>query len=140
MTSEFVTYEQALALKELGFDEPCFAYYSINNIENKLFYDIDSDDGELTALNQNQFYYNNLSEVGRISSPLKQQVFRWFRENHKFDGWATPCYTSDGKFYSFIIESGKESEIDGSYDKVKTYEEAENACIDKLIEIVKKKL
>ena len=140
MTSEFVTYEQALALKELGFDEPCFAYYSINNIENKLFYDIDPDDGELTALNQNQFYHNNLSEVGRISSPLKQQVFRWFRENHKFDGWATPCYTSDGKFYSFIIESGKESEIDGSYDKVKTYEEAENACIDKLIEIVKKKL
>jgi hypothetical protein len=31
MEKEFVPYEQALALKELGFDEPCFAiYYSKN--------------------------------------------------------------------------------------------------------------
>ena len=139
MEKEFITYEQALVLKELGFEEPCFAYYSINDIENKLFYDIDPDDGELTALNQNQFYHNNLSEVGRISSPLKQQVFRFFRGKHNFDGWATPCYTSDGKFYSFIIENGKESEIDGSYDDFETYEEAELACIDKLIEIIKNK-
>jgi hypothetical protein len=27
MTKEFVSYEEALALKELGFDEPCFGYY-----------------------------------------------------------------------------------------------------------------
>ena len=77
MNEEFITYAQSLALKELGFDEECFAYYSINNIESKLFFDIDPDDGELTSLNQNQFYHNNLSEVGRISSPLKQQVFRF---------------------------------------------------------------
>ncbi len=27
MNKEFIPYEQALALKELGFDEPCFAWY-----------------------------------------------------------------------------------------------------------------
>ena len=27
MQKEFIPYEQALALKELGFDEPCFAVY-----------------------------------------------------------------------------------------------------------------
>ena len=27
MEKEFIPYEQALALKELGFDEPCFGYY-----------------------------------------------------------------------------------------------------------------
>ena len=27
MDKEFIPYEQALALKELGFDEPCFRWY-----------------------------------------------------------------------------------------------------------------
>lgn len=27
MQKEFIPYEQALALKELGFDKPCFGYY-----------------------------------------------------------------------------------------------------------------
>lgn len=27
MTKEFIPYKQALELKELGFDEPCFTYY-----------------------------------------------------------------------------------------------------------------
>ena len=27
MEKEFIPYEQALALKELGFNEPCFAYH-----------------------------------------------------------------------------------------------------------------
>ena len=30
MEKEFVTYDQALALKELGFDEPCFGWYEHN--------------------------------------------------------------------------------------------------------------
>ena len=29
MDKEFIPYEQALALKELGFDEPCFATYNV---------------------------------------------------------------------------------------------------------------
>ena len=129
MTSEFVTYEQAVKLKELGFDESCmFVHDTWGNTKNW------TEDGEGEHRNSDKnasIYY---------SAPLKQQVFRWFRDEHQFDGWATPCYTSDGKFYSFIIENGKESEIDGSYDDFKTYEEAESACVDKLIEIIKKKL
>ena len=34
MIKEFVSYEIALALKELGFDEPCFTYYY--NVTGKL--------------------------------------------------------------------------------------------------------
>ena len=30
MNKEFIPYDQALALKELGFDEPCFGYYNYN--------------------------------------------------------------------------------------------------------------
>ena len=34
MEKEFVTYEQALTLKELGFDEPCFALIAVDEILN----------------------------------------------------------------------------------------------------------
>ena len=145
---EFVTYVQSLALKELGFDEPCFAYYGLNNVEDKLFFDIDPDDGELTSLNQNQFYHNNLSEIGRISAPLKQQVFRWFRDKHSLEIILRPdaINVPEKKLREYVILS---------YDKkwiltpiaephwwtrkglFKTYDEAESACIDKLITIVK---
>jgi hypothetical protein len=33
MNKDFVPYEQALVLKELGFDEPCFGYYIDNKFE-----------------------------------------------------------------------------------------------------------
>ncbi len=142
MKNEFVTYEQAIQLKELGFDEPCFAYYGLNNVEDKLFFDIDPDDGELTSLNQNQFYHNNLSEIGRISAPLKQQVFKWFREKHQIEVTVS-CYYSkrlgisyeERLYHCHIIRDG----ITTKGPKFKTYEEGESACIDKLIEIVKNK-
>jgi hypothetical protein len=35
MKNEFIPYEQALALKGLGFDEPCFGYYSIDSLNLK---------------------------------------------------------------------------------------------------------
>ena len=136
MEEQFIAHKHALALKELGFDEPCFAFYAIPNVENKLFFDIDPDDGELTSLNQNQIYHNNLSEVGRISAPLKQQAFRWFREKYgmyshiKTSGKISVLeftWVSNGK-YGFFSKNGFE-----------TYEEAELECLNKLIEIVETK-
>ena len=111
MKREFCSYEQALALKELGFDEECFAYY----------YNKELSFGARVAY----------GEV--IESPLKQQVFRWFRENgYMID--ICPDF-EDGLYYfgigykhKFLFETDYEYSI---------YEEAENACIDKLIEIAK---
>ena len=132
MKNLFCTHNQSLALKELGFDEPCFAFYAIPNVGNKLIFDIDPDDGELTSLNQNQIYHNNLSEVGRISAPLKSQVFEWFREKYGYwsyikEATKGTCRFNIEKFDEKFFNSG----LFGSYD------EAESACIDKLIEIVK---
>ena len=141
MKNLFCTHNQSLALKELGFDEPCFAFYAIPNVGNKLFFDIDPDDGELTSLNQNQIYHNNLSEVGRISAPLKSQVFEWFRKEHHmfshimtYEGNEIPRFKGEFAYFAeidFLIAS---EEIEKPF---KTYEEAESACIDRLIEIVK---
>ena len=70
MNQEFVTYEQALALKELGFDEPCFGYYFVDDIEKEL------------RILKNEHNWTNT-----FHAPLKQQVFRWFRENHNLRGF-----------------------------------------------------
>lgn len=143
MEKEFVSYEQALALKELEFTEPCFAYYGIDNIEDKLFFDIDPDDYTLTSLNQNQFYHKNLSEVGRISAPLKQQAFNWIRDTKKMQFFIEPC--SQHKIYHFSIAISPSSweyctiDIDkpnaGGFT---SYSLAENEMLNKLVEISKK--
>jgi hypothetical protein len=36
MENEFIPYEQALALKELGFDEPCLAYYDMRSFTQRI--------------------------------------------------------------------------------------------------------
>lgn len=59
MEKEFVPYEQALILKELGFDEPCFGYY-------------DKDDKSFELLKY--FNYNTLKCISR---PLYQQAFKF---------------------------------------------------------------
>jgi hypothetical protein len=119
MKKEFVTYEQALALKELGFDDECCGYYSDNIL---YIYEIEN---------------KNLCN-GAIVCALKQQVFRWFRENYNKNSFIELVY-QDGLKYDYVLYVDKKEEEcenygDGPYN---TYEEAESACIDKLIEIVK---
>jgi hypothetical protein len=114
MENEFVTYEQALALKELGFDRTCLASYA-----DKIFY--------LAT------HRNNLSNKTFIAAPLKQQVFRWFREKYEIHGFIIHY---SRVMFRWCIDSGDYFE---ESIKLDTYEEAENACIDKLIEIAKQK-
>jgi hypothetical protein len=117
MEKEFVTYEQALALKELGFDEPCFGYYD--------------EGGNL---------YTEMVEV--LKAPLYQQAFRWFREKHKLHSWVQPMY-EDQNFYVFVLARPNDfmipKDINWEGDEYLNHEEAENACIDMLIEIIKNK-
>ena len=40
MDKEFVTFEIAKQLKEIGFDEYCLAFYYLNNPNLKYFYNI----------------------------------------------------------------------------------------------------
>ena len=114
MNKEFCTYKQALALKELGFDEPCFGYYNYNG--SHLFkYKPKTDDKNLNK------------------APLYQQAFRWFRDKHQLQHEIVYDMSDDliNKVYVYTIFG-----IDRS-EEYKTYEEAESACLDKLIEIIK---
>ena len=135
MNKEFIPYEQALALKELGFDEPCFAFYQVEYHE-KLPVMVDDDDqyrisGFRTCKN---------SEIPNhyTASPTYSQAFRWFRE--KYGLHPHFCFFTDEKLwnvdiYAYLKEYGLKT--DPCTMKFKTYEEAEYACLNKLIEIVK---
>ena len=127
MEKEFIKYEQALALKELGFNEPCFATYD----EDKEF--------EIQDFEQN--YDTFPSHI--IAAPLYQQAFRWFREKYEYYYHIFPLQitASDktGYRYSWEIYNHTPECIteDRSLLGSLTYEEAELACLRKLIEIVK---
>lgn len=121
MESEFVKYEVALALKELWFDEFCFGFYSTS------YY------GDDIILIQKDVKGANHLVFKDVLAPLKQQVFRWFREKHGIYYYITsrlPHVTGGG--YNTVID-----DIWWPNLVRDTYEDAENALIDKLIEIAK---
>jgi hypothetical protein len=130
MENEFVTYEQALALKELGFDEHCFGRYYYKESYPML----NPNSGE-TELVFEFGQYIKQTEI-TILAPLYQQAFRWFREKHNLVfNFISYNIVKPGE-YHWSITWNDEAKVSGI---VKTYEEAEQACLDKLIEICKTK-
>ena len=110
MKNEFIPYEQAIALKELGFDEPCFGYYSIDSLNLKA-----------PTFNMGKpFEYEWC-----LPAPLYQQAFRWFREKYGLRHFIEYDYG----YYNAVVQPIL------VYSHCDTHEEAELACIKKLIEL-----
>jgi hypothetical protein len=133
MEKEFVPYELALKLKQLGFDEPCFGYYQKSSvIGDNTILPISFVD---KASNFNDYEYSKLG-VPFYSVPTFSQAFRWFREKNDLVG-IVKFGTNDFTYNIYNIDGigllTKESlNFNG------TYEEAELACLNKLIEIAEK--
>ena len=128
MEKYFVTYNQALALKEIGYVD-----YSWFGSECSLY----KHNGKHT------FYMNGIGDNTYISAPLKSQVFEWFRDKHNlYHEIRTFAWDYDKKELGFSIRTYL-NPIDIETERLihsevyETYKEAESACIDKLIEIVK---
>jgi hypothetical protein len=124
MNNEFVSYEIALKLKELGFDEPCFGKIYADGGNEQLSYP-----------------YKNSDQIGKVTScsaPLYQQVFRWFREKYDIDISINTIYSkyneNISKKYRVVIDNKTVFTNVGFYD---TYEEAQIECIMDLISIIK---
>jgi hypothetical protein len=122
MNKEFIPYEQALELKELGFDETCLAWHN----SGRLFID------NYNAIN------SKMDFDFCCALPLYQQAFRWFREKY---GLYSEIFVDDNKTFGFYITSFIE---EGRLDKpitrqFNTYEEAELGCVKQLIEIIDRK-
>lgn len=131
MKNEFIPYEQALELKGLGFHEPCFGnYYTLDGKIWKL-----ANDGEYDLLDE-------LYDIGSkftISAPTFSQAFRWFRE--KYNILATVYSNASGYLYEWSDNVGgthrgwSNDEGPNNGGVWDTYEEAELACLKKLIEL-----
>jgi hypothetical protein len=155
MNKEFVEYEEALALKELGFDKPCFGYYV---------------DGELRGINlgmeelggvepyYQRFGFHTLSnhDIDNpnkivVTAPTFSQAFTWFRENHGLYHYILPEFYKNGINFNWQILWYLPKEewtnhriyngtmLYGDNGEYPTQEEADIACLKKLIEIVKNK-
>ena len=161
LTTEFVPYEQALALKELGFDEVCFGRFS--------------NEGDLLIAHTEKYIISNGVNRSEFftQAPLYQQCFRWFREKHDLHVHIRKedyVYKNiHNNYFHFDISKGEQTDITKQEDlysdlmdeceqnipgnyldnekfnilifekgfAFKTYEKAELECLKKLIEIVK---
>jgi hypothetical protein len=111
---DFIPYQQALDLKELGFDESCLASYV-------------KETKEFTTRSFADFYKDQ-----QVLAPLYQQAFRWFREKYQLHSYIEGAYP----WFRFYINT-EDNRYEGH--KHLSFEEAELACLIKLIEIVKNK-
>ena len=136
MNKEFVQHEEAIALKELGFNELCLAYYQKSSVigDDTILPLIIRKD----ATNWNDYSFSKLG-VPFYSAPLYQQAFRWFRDKY---GLYPNIMTSIESYLCGyeIWDKNNEQSIDYSDntdDWNMTYEEAELSCLRTLIKIVK---
>jgi len=128
MESLFIPYEIALALKELGFDEPCIGWYNPQVNYKKVTTD-------------NYWAFHLTGEWENFKpAPLYQQAFRFFREKYDLRIWIESNY---GVLkFEYVIATTNPNFINKQFNDFSgynTYEEAELECLKKLIEIVKKK-
>jgi hypothetical protein len=121
MESLFIKYDQALELKELGFDEPCLGIHYKEGLNPSFMV-------------ASQYGEHGATANGGILAPTFSQVFKFFRD--KYDLY----YTIEGskKYgFAFFIYYENDDKDELKSKEYSAYEEAEHECIVKLIEITK---
>lgn len=136
---QLATFYQAIKLKQLGFDWKCRRYFKSDGRS------------EESQIEENFNDTKSLKEMYRdiISAPTVTLAFKWFRDEyglkHDIDDdnigtkfyYKIKSYTKKFDNYDILTLIRRERE----WDKIefKTYEEAELACLEKLIEVIKSK-
>lgn len=116
--TDFVPYQEAIDLKELGFNKPCICGYSKSTQKLGIYYKFLATEDSFT-----------------VDAPTFSQTFRWFREKHKL--FHSIEYSTTNQT-DFVITINKTSVNDARDEEYKTYEEAELACLRKMITLCKK--
>jgi hypothetical protein len=116
MQNEFVPYQPSLDMKSIGFDEPCFGWFTdthlrIGFVESK-----------------------HVQGENEILAPLYQQCWIWFREKYGLFAEIKP-YLIIGTEWRYTITNRNNSSGLPYEEEFETYEKAELACLIKLIEI-----
>ena len=122
---DFMLYPEAFELKKLGFDEPCFGVF---DCENNFGLNSDS-----------RNWNDNLVNGNTTSCPTYSQAFRWFREKFNMPSKIEATFEHETpNQYHYFYQIVTDDFVSGDGVMLNwTYEEAELACLKKLIEIVK---
>lgn len=127
MEKEFVPFELAVKLKELGFDFPAFAFSTTG--EKIIFVNSSlSDKGSYLS-------YRFAREFGIgsiVTLPLWQQAFEGFFTEKGLYSYISRFSRNEFDFYIENRVSAWSAD-----DFLKTHEEARQACLEKLIELTK---
>lgn len=140
----FLPYEESRELKNLGFDEKelILKFYTKPNSkmisidEHGRYYPIKNTSKKLYNIGE----YFALKEENIIIAPLYQQVFSFFRKEYDLHGIVDLQACNPSHWYFRIDKISINNYLFHSEDeglKFETYEEAELACIRKIIEICK---
>ena len=137
MEKEFIPINLALRLKALGFKERVLTYY---------------EDGKPKLHTAIEGWDFNSSFLNCVSRPTYSQAFRWFREKYGLVSAVLPFQDVEDNiklcYYYCVVDLGEcqdedilcnESSLGTSDINFSSYEEAELACLIKLIEIVENK-
>ncbi|HWY33828.1 MAG TPA: hypothetical protein VNX68_04235 [Nitrosopumilaceae archaeon] len=168
MEREFILYDDAIAMKELGFDEPCFAHFVMkDNAPLRLYSEWLSRDFwkgkhivELDIINE-RFMSRSVNKRSESAywkkvwkeqclAPTYHQAFRWFRD--KYD--ITVSINRNRKYKSltrYEVKIDKKTKLEKKPDRstkldfdiyfldyCDTYEESELQCLKHLIDVAKK--
>lgn len=142
---EFAPYELSVKLKELGFDEECLgSFIKLSDGSQYLLV------GEMNSRVMDELNTQFKTTKFQLIAPLWSQIFDWFREKHnlfcKIDFFQSNEFEGLDYDYS-IFDLSKPFKEDGitdnpliDYSVNETYyfkyEEARQACLEKLIELV----
>ena len=122
---DIIPNEEALALKELGYNEPCLGVFREGT--------------KMVRINDEPRNWNdNVINGETTSAPTFSQAFRWFRDKHGLVSWISFRIDLKKKYLWYITDVKNIAARDGDYIfdiLIESYEEAELACLKKLIEI-----
>jgi len=130
---EFVPKELAIKLRDLGFDEPCLFVYRRNDL-----YMYGGGDYLTTMTLVTNFQLTNPADKNYwVTAPTYSQAFRWFREE-------TDLVFSIGrgfypKQYNVYVAGYIYDEYDTNNPKSFSYDDAQEAALKRLIEIVEER-
>ena len=130
---EFIPYTQALELKQLGFYEPCWAWYNIPDEDVRYCYS----EGRSPITNIQEEWDAKIDgkPVENIGLPTFSQAFKFIREKYNLIGLVEGGYDNGKNIFTYVIWEGFKDIITDDY--FETLEEAELNCLNELIKMLK---
>jgi len=131
MVEEIVPYEDSLALSQIGFVQSCWHAY------HDLTWPSKEDKHKLETIHSLTSYMSSHAHqyINPVLAPTYSQAFRWFRQKGYIVNIICDAENVNHR-YMFDIFYDIQFMFESRYE-FETYEEAELACLKKLIEIVK---